>query len=475
MPVVGHLETTVSDLNPEQMTQTLLSFARSKISPPAAMLNTLIKRIMTKMHTFKPREIAALLTALAHLRGMTPPATTQPDQVMLAAISEQIAVTNKLFTPELLAETIRAYAFLGVRPESRALSALSGRVMGNISGYSAPLAATVFWAVAKLDLTRELGLVHGLMLQLRATVADLQPYAMGLVLWSIHSLGIKDAASALMAGIITTADDKVQWFKGADIAALVHGYALLLLKPPKKHLLALQTRVHQEIAQLSASSLSDLVGGFAELGVTLEGPLGLQLTNCAKATLPSMTPVQMGTIASAFTTMGLPLDQTISPSMARKVLATMPEFDAPSLRGILSAYGSNRVRPDVALLDAIKARCNQVAGTFSLKDAESAILSFTMIGLEPEKEMPPLIYARDALLAAAAKHDKAKAKGAPQRTPSAGPASQHTTSPGTQGATSPEAPPRTASAGTAGRMLSSSPEPGDAPATPEPPSAAAEL
>ncbi|KAJ1476307.1 hypothetical protein T484DRAFT_1825315, partial [Baffinella frigidus] len=197
----------------------------------------------------------------------------------------------------------------------------------------------------------------------------------------------------------------VQWFKGADIAALVHGYALLLLKPPKKHLLALQDAaalVHgyallllippkkhldalHEIAQLSASSLSDLVGGFAELGVTLEGPLGLQLTNCAKATLPSMTPVQMepylegvlmalgtiasafptmgisldlistkGTIASAFTTMGLPLDQTISPSMARKVLATMPEFDAPSLRGILSAYGSNRVRPDVALLDAIK-------------------------------------------------------------------------------------------------------------------------
>jgi hypothetical protein len=37
-----------------------------------------------------------------------------------------------------------------------------------------------------------------------------------------------------------------------------------------------------------------------------------------------------------------------------QALASMPEFDAPSLRGMLFAYGSNRVRPDVTLLDAIK-------------------------------------------------------------------------------------------------------------------------
>jgi len=54
--VVGNRE-TVDDLTPGQMTQTLLSFAHSKIAPPAAMLNTLYKRIMAKMHEFKPREI----------------------------------------------------------------------------------------------------------------------------------------------------------------------------------------------------------------------------------------------------------------------------------------------------------------------------------------------------------------------------------------------------------------------------------
>jgi len=34
---------------------------------------------------------------------------------MLAAISEQIAVTVKLFPPDLLAETLRAYALLVTR------------------------------------------------------------------------------------------------------------------------------------------------------------------------------------------------------------------------------------------------------------------------------------------------------------------------------------------------------------------------
>ena len=48
---------TVNDLNPGQMTQTLLSFAHSKIPPPAVMLNSLNKRIMAKMHEFTPREI----------------------------------------------------------------------------------------------------------------------------------------------------------------------------------------------------------------------------------------------------------------------------------------------------------------------------------------------------------------------------------------------------------------------------------
>jgi len=34
-------------------------------------------------------------------------------------------------------------------------------------------------------------------------------------------------------------------FKGSDVAALVYGYAILSLKPPKKHLIALQILVYE--------------------------------------------------------------------------------------------------------------------------------------------------------------------------------------------------------------------------------------
>jgi len=48
---------TVHDLDPEKMTQTLLSFAHSSITPPADMLKSLFKRILLKLPEFKPREI----------------------------------------------------------------------------------------------------------------------------------------------------------------------------------------------------------------------------------------------------------------------------------------------------------------------------------------------------------------------------------------------------------------------------------
>ena len=170
---------SMHDLKPADVAKTFMSFAKCKstaVAAPASIFNRLFEHTLKIVDKFQPAEIAALFRAMAILH-------VDPDPALLLALSERAKVCAKAFRPDHVADLLWSFPSLGLKIDRELFAALSHRIGLNRHQYLGKTAVNTLWAVARMELRREIGLVHALVQQIQERPDLLMPMDVGMAMW----------------------------------------------------------------------------------------------------------------------------------------------------------------------------------------------------------------------------------------------------------------------------------------------------
>jgi hypothetical protein len=167
------------DLKPADVAQTFMSFAGCKntaISAPASFIERLCEHALKIVDKFQAADIAALFRAMATLR-------LSPNPALLMALSERAKHCAKGFKPQHVADLLWSFPNLGLKVDRELFAAISHRIILNRHLYLGKIAVNALWAVARMKLRREIGLIHALVQQIQERPDLLAPMDVGMALW----------------------------------------------------------------------------------------------------------------------------------------------------------------------------------------------------------------------------------------------------------------------------------------------------
>ena len=173
---------SMHDLQPSDIAKTLMSLARvKKIEVPPDIIDRMCERALKIVEKFRPADIAALFRAMATLSHLGH--DIYPDPRLLIALSERATFCAKAFRPVDMADLFWSFPTLGIKIDRTLFAALSARINTTRHLYTGKAAVNTLWAIARMQMLRELGLIHGLVQQIHEHPEQLAPMDVGMVLW----------------------------------------------------------------------------------------------------------------------------------------------------------------------------------------------------------------------------------------------------------------------------------------------------
>ena len=170
---------SMHDLKPADVAQTFMSFAgcrNTAVSAPASIIERLCEHALKIVDKFQPADIAALFRAMATLR-------LNPEPTLLMALSERAKYCAKGFSPEHVADLLWSFPNLGLKVDRELFAAISHKINLSRHRYLGKTAVNTLWAVARMKLCREIGLIHALVQQIQERPDLLAPMDVGMALW----------------------------------------------------------------------------------------------------------------------------------------------------------------------------------------------------------------------------------------------------------------------------------------------------
>ena len=143
--------------------------------------------VQEQVGDFNHVNVATALHRLARLtKGKPPPATDLRETIQ--ALSRQARNRMPAFNSQAVANTLWAFAKMGVEPERELVGALAGRARATAETFNSQAVANTLWAFAKMGVEPERELVGALAERAYATVGEFVPVGVSMLLWALLRL-----------------------------------------------------------------------------------------------------------------------------------------------------------------------------------------------------------------------------------------------------------------------------------------------
>jgi hypothetical protein len=350
---------SMHDLKPPDIAKTLMSFASvTKVSPPPGIVERLCDTAIKVVDTFQPADIAALFRAVATLKYL-------PEPRLLMALTARATVCAKAFKPADVADLFWSFPTLGLKMDRTLFAALSNKIGLTLQQYTGKIAVNTLWAVARMQLRREIGLIHGLVQQIQDKSELLSPLDVGMAMWSFAALGIQDLTAAVTQDLAEASceDRRINDFGPMDLCSLLRSMVLCGYTPTKDQFQAIYRRVFLLVSTLEGSAVAMFLWSVAMLGGTLDYKMKEEF-KLRLSQHPSFSFYECGDLLWACSVLDISIDPGVWQNLWRRALACVGTCDSTSLSNIMFAHASFRTKPEQALLDAIKVRITEIVPEF---------------------------------------------------------------------------------------------------------------
>jgi len=368
---------SMHDLKPPDIAKTLLSFASVRtVSPPPGIVERMCERALKIVDTFQPVDIAALFRAMATLKYL-------PDPRLLVALTERATVCAKAFKPGDVADLFWSFPTLGLKIDRTLFAALSNKIGLTLHHYAGKTAVNTLWAVARMQLRREIGLIHGLVQQIQDKPELLTPMDVGMAMWSFAALGIQDLTAGITQELVEASceDRRINDFGPMDLCSLMRSMVLCGYTPTKDQFQTLYRRTLLLMGVFEGSAVAMFLWSVAMLDGTLDYKMReefkLKLHNA-----PAFSFYECGDVLWACSFLEIQLDPHVWNNIWKRALAGVADCDSTSLSNIMFAHASFRTKPEQALLDVIKERITEIIPEFEPDELANLTWAMGVLGCE---------------------------------------------------------------------------------------------
>ena len=158
-------------------------------------------------------------------------ARRRPQEADLGHVIALIESKLDEFEPRQIANTLWAYATLGLAPSASVLGALSTAVERLAGAFKPQEIANTLWAYATLGLAPSASVLEALSTAVERSAGAFKPQNVANALWAYATLGLAPSASVLEA-LSTAVERSAGAFNAQNVANALWAYAVLLVEPP---------------------------------------------------------------------------------------------------------------------------------------------------------------------------------------------------------------------------------------------------
>jgi len=161
------------------------------------MLRDLEKRSLCVLDNFNPQAIANTLWAFAKL-GLL------PSEVMVVGLTARAVGVRGDINPHHISNMLWAFATLGLQPSKALIAGLTAQALVKRNDFGAQGIANTLWAFAKMGLQPSKALIAGLTAQALVKRNYFEAQGISMTLWAFATLGLQPSEE-LLAGLTAQA------------------------------------------------------------------------------------------------------------------------------------------------------------------------------------------------------------------------------------------------------------------------------
>ena len=411
---------TAEQFEPVSIANFFWAFARARICPEAAVIESLSQRAVATAGRFLPQELASLLWSLATLdispgrrlissvkaRALTTVGEFNPRDVsnllwaserlgldlgpeLTARLSERILEISDKFCPTSLAITIRSLTKLDERPSEELAAAVCRRAEQTAGDFIAQDISNLFWSFATLRIRPCPGAAGALLRRAACIAADFIPQNIGNLMWSLAVLRIQPAPG-LVSSLSSTAVLRSDGFNSQNISNLLWALATMEFRPGGG-LVAFMLRRAADIShKFTPQEIANLLWALARMGAAL----GEEIVDlmCARFldVVASAVPQNFSNLLWALSVLGADPGAEFVAGLMDRVVEVIHDLDAGEVSSLLWACASLDCPPRPEQLPEL---CRQLVrllrqreASCQIENAVIALWSSAVLGFEPGRE-----------------------------------------------------------------------------------------
>jgi hypothetical protein len=201
-------------------------------------------------------------------------------------------------------------------------------------------------------------------------------------LQSFAALGVQELTANITQELVIMSIERVTEFGPTDLASLLRSMVLCGYSPSSQQLKDINYRAFMIAGAFQASATSMYLWSIAMLGGNIDFKLREEIKARIAASAASFSFYECGDILWACSVLDIQVDPAVWSLIWKTAQSNVTTCDATSISNIMFAHGTWRIKPEQALLDAIKERITETISEFEPDEVGNLTWAMGVLGCE---------------------------------------------------------------------------------------------
>jgi hypothetical protein len=329
-----------------------------------------------KIQEMGAREVASIVHSMARIYGR---GRIGLNDELMAELWVRATATARDFKPHHVSMLMWALAKMGIMPDAGLVEAMQGQARVTAGNFKPKEVATLMRALAKMGIKNpNAGLVEAMQGRARETAGDFTPSEVEILMQAFLTMGIAPDASLVAAMPGHVSPQEGGW-STAEITRCKDARGLLGLLEQHGH----SFNAIQVVAAWGTLAKMPSAGGRGDEVVVFQ-----RLQVLTRAKMPAMGAREVANVARSMAKIyqsgGMGVDDALAGELQARAMATAGNCFPQQVAMLMSAIAKMGITPDAGLVEAMQGRATATAGKFQVEDVAMLMSAIAKMGITPD-------------------------------------------------------------------------------------------